>query len=362
MQVDPEFRSLIFPLSESEVLLLEESLAAEGCRDALVTWHGLLLDGHHRLSICQRRGIEYKEVEVELEDREAAKAWILKNQLARRNLTPFQRAELALKLEPLIAEKAKKRMLAGKADPGLNSVQGKTDEKVAKIAGISHDTIRKAKQIIEKASEEEKGQLRKGKTSIDQAFSQIKKSEREEEIERLAKIKSKYPVGLYQVIVIDPPWPHEGRYDPEGRRGPPPYPVMPFDELRSIKLPVADDCVLWLWAIHAFLRDAYSLLDAWGFSYKGVLVWDKEKMGLGHWLRWQCEFCLLAIKGKPFLNLGSHRDIIREPRREHSRKPEAFYQLVENMCPGTKIDYFARRHREGWAAYGNEVEGQSNET
>src|ERR1051325_7654931 len=97
--VDPEFRALIPPLQPAEFVLLEAALRAEGCRDALVVWRGTLLDGHNRLTLCQRHGIPFETVEVELPNRQAAQEWILKNQFARRNLAPYQRAELALKLE-----------------------------------------------------------------------------------------------------------------------------------------------------------------------------------------------------------------------------------------------------------------------
>jgi N6-adenosine-specific RNA methylase IME4 len=78
-------------------------------------------------------------------------------------------------------------------------------------------------------------------------------------------------------------------------------------------------------------------------------------MGMGDLFRMQCEFCLVGIKGKPLLdNPHNLRDIIREARREHSRKPEAFYEMVETLCPYKKIEYFAREQREGYEVYGND--------
>ena len=88
--IDTEFRSLIPPLSSDEKAQLESNLIAEGCRDALVTWSGILLDGHNRLEICKRLNIPYGTSEIELPDRDAAADWIDKNQLGRRNLTPDQ--------------------------------------------------------------------------------------------------------------------------------------------------------------------------------------------------------------------------------------------------------------------------------
>ena len=115
LKIDPEFRSLIPPLTEEERRDLERNLVKDGCRDALVVWKetGILLDGHNRLEICDRLGIKYRVDEVAIADRTSAKVWILRNQLGRRNLTPFALAELKLRLKPLIEEQAKARQKGG---------------------------------------------------------------------------------------------------------------------------------------------------------------------------------------------------------------------------------------------------------
>ena len=119
-------------------------------------------------------------------------------------------------------------------------------------------------------------------------------------------------------------------------------------------MPAADDCVLFLWTTHAFLKDSFDIMQNWGFEYKATIVWDKIKMGMGRNIRMQCEFCLLGVKGKPIIQGNSERDIITEARREHSRKPEAFYEMVERMCIGNKLDYFSRQARNNWEHYGAE--------
>jgi len=97
-------------------------------------------------------------------------------------------------------------------------------------------------------------------------------------------------------------------------------------------------------------------MEHWDFEYKGILVWDKEKLGMGSWLRMQCEFCLLGVKGKPLWNLSNERDIIREARNNHSRKPDSFYSMIENLCIGRKLDYFSRQKRKGWDSFGDEIQ------
>lgn len=186
IRIDDEFKSLIPPLTESERSGLEDRLRADGCLSPLVVWNGILLDGHNRLEICERLNIQYGTKSIDgIETRDDAMAWIIQNQFSHRNLTKFQRAELVLRLEPLIAAKAKERMRERKGNqPGATSVQNsaplstpaKTRDELAKIAGISHDTIDKAKTISKRAPEEVKDKLRRGETSINVAYQQVRRT------------------------------------------------------------------------------------------------------------------------------------------------------------------------------------------
>src|SRR5690606_28500655 len=94
LRIDPEFRALIPPLTDDEKRLLEQSIVAEGCRDPLVAWGDVLIDGHNRYEICTRRGVPFEVVRRDFTDRSEAREWIIRNQLGRRNLTPEQRAYL----------------------------------------------------------------------------------------------------------------------------------------------------------------------------------------------------------------------------------------------------------------------------
>jgi len=160
------------------------------------------------------------------------------------------------------------------------------------------------------------------------------------------------PKGLYDIIVIDPPWKYGRKYDAESGRVASPYPEMSLDELKKIEMPNNEDCIIWCWTTDQFIWGAKELLESWGFEYKCILVWDKDKMGIGSWLRLQCEFCLIGIKGKPLWENKDIRDIIREPRKEHSVKPEAFYKMIDDKFVGRKLDYYGRKQREGWDVYG----------
>lgn len=108
---------------------------------------------------------------MNFESREAVKEWIIKNQFGRRNLTPYDRSLLALKLKPLIAEKAKERQIqGGKEKVVQKSAQAKTRDELAKVAGVSHDTIHKVEKIEAEATPQVKQAVRDGKLSINQAY------------------------------------------------------------------------------------------------------------------------------------------------------------------------------------------------
>jgi N6-adenosine-specific RNA methylase IME4/DNA-binding XRE family transcriptional regulator len=272
---------------------------------------------------------------------------------------------LALKLKPLVAAQAKENLIKGAemTNTGLQkSVKAvNTQKEIAKAAGVSHDTIAKVEKIQAKATPEIKKAVKSGEMSINQAYNAIKNEERKEAIQKqIEDIEHEVmvkPDGLFDVIAIDPPWNYGTQFSASGRRVANPYPEMTQEQLKAIEIPASDNCVMFLWTTHKFIWDAKELLDTWGFEYRSMLVWDKQKIGMGDLLRMQCEFCLIGIKGKPvFRDNHSIRDIIAEPRREHSRKPDGFYQLVNDLCVGRKLDYFSRETREGWVSYGNDTD------
>lgn len=186
-----------------------------------------------------------------------------------------------------------------------------------------------------------------------------KKIETAKQIEAIAE--TEYPAGKYHVIVIDPPWRYEKRREDITHRAAVPYPDMTIDEIKNweqdnggVSGLALDDCILWLWTTNAHMKQAYEIAEHWGFEVKTILTWIKDKMGTGDWLRGKSEHCLMCIKGKPVINLTNQTTILNGPLREHSRKPDEFYQMVDELCPGLKIDIFSREQREGWETYGNE--------
>jgi N6-adenosine-specific RNA methylase IME4 len=363
IQIDPEFQALIPPLAPEERQQLEANIIADGCRDPLVVWDGVLIDGHNRYEICTRNGVPYSKVDREFESRGAVKVWMIDNQKGRRNLTDGWKFELVRVRKSILLDKGK----ANKQGRGkVLSIVDKTNtqQELATELGWSTGKVAMADKVWSVAEPEVLQEIKAGEKTINEAYQAIKK--REKKTKREADIQAqreaieagsvKSTDGVFDVIAMDPPWNYGREYDPDGSRVANPYPEMTQSQLLELRPPFADDCVLFLWTTHAFMFDAKELLDSWGFTYKACLVWDKEKIGMGAWLRMQCEFCLVGIKGKPYWNNTTYRDVIREPRREHSRKPDAFYKLVEDVTAGRRLEFFSRERREGWEVFGNDTE------
>ena len=159
----------------------------------LVVWNDVLVDGHHRYEICTRHQIPFAVKSVVLDSLDDAKLWAWKHQEHRRNLTPFHRAELALKLKDTIAAKAKERQgqrndltsgnipatlpeCNGRFAPQILAEQKETRQELADLAGIGSRTLGKAEYIVENADEETKAQLRRGEkgTSINREYNRLK--------------------------------------------------------------------------------------------------------------------------------------------------------------------------------------------
>jgi N6-adenosine-specific RNA methylase IME4 len=371
LQIKDEFKKLIPPLTNEEFKQLEDNCISEGIRDSIITWNGYIIDGHNRYEIAQKHKLAFNVDEKEFESENAVSEWMILNQFGRRNLSNYQRSVLALQLESVFREKAKeKQKESGGAVPQISAEPPiETRKELAKVANVSHDTIAKVKVIEAKAPEEVKAKLSTGEVSINQAYQEIKKEEKKQEriqviqkqIEDIEQGLLPELKGLYEVVSIDPPWPYEGEsksitsFDSVGRRVANPYPEMSIDEIKAIELPLANDSVVLLWTTHKFLPDSFEILKKWGLEYKATLVWNKEKIGMGVWFRMQCEFCLVAIKGKPYWSNTEYRDIISEPRREHSRKPDSFFTMIEKITIGRRLEYFSREKREGWEVFGNDV-------
>lgn len=189
MQILKELEVLIPPLTSEEFKQLERNILEEGIRDPLVTWNGILVDGHNRYRIAQEYDIDFVTVEKEFTDMNAVKEWMINNQFGRRNLNNYQRSVLALQLEDVFKAKAKEnlKIYGGNQHAAPPQISAKvqpieTRQEIAKVANVSHDTISKVKKIEATASPEIKAKVSTGQISINEAFKEIKKEENEVKI------------------------------------------------------------------------------------------------------------------------------------------------------------------------------------
>jgi len=165
----------------------------------------------------------------------------------------------------------------------------------------------------------------------------------------------------WPVLLADPPYPFTA-YAASGldRSAERHYPTLSINEICA--LPVADlatsDAVLFLWCTSPRLPDGLRVMSAWGFEYRSSLVWIKDRVGLGFWARNQHEHLLVGALGRMRSPPPAARpaSVIISRRREHSRKPDEVYALIEAAYPRLpKIELFARTARPGWDCWGNEA-------
>ena len=178
---------------------------------------------------------------------------------------------------------------------------------------------------------------------------------------RIAQAQS-LPATTYNVVLADPPW----QYNNTGVNGAAAnhYNTMSFSQLSAlpdqIGLDIAPNAVLFLWATNPMLADALDLVHNWGFTYKTNMVWVKDRVGTGFYVRGMHELLLICTKGAMTpINPNSTppiTSVINAPTQEHSRKPDQVHQLIEQLYPDCNyIELFARRQRAGWDVWGNEV-------
>ena len=174
----------------------------------------------------------------------------------------------------------------------------------------------------------------------------------------------------FHTVLADPPWQFKnrtGKVAPEHKRLNR-YGTMTLDDICA--LPVADVCEdpahLYLWVPNALLPDGLRVMAAWGFEYKSNLVWHKirkdggpDGRGVGFYFRNVTELILFGVRGKNARTLAPGRtqvNFLATQKREHSRKPDEQYKLIEECSPGPFLEMFARGSRPKWTTWGNQAE------
>jgi N6-adenosine-specific RNA methylase IME4/ParB-like chromosome segregation protein Spo0J len=364
----------LFPLmDESQYSDLVADIKENGLLESIVLHEGKILDGRNRYNACNDAGVEPNFVEYEGED---ALSYVISLNLNRRHLNESQRAMIGARLANMKGRRKvdefshfSNKDASDKLNVGIDSV--KKAKKVQK-EGIEdlQKSVEAGKVSVSAASDiatldiaEQEDIVAKGEDEILKMATKIRKERSAESREQKAKMRMealaiKPPEGKYRTIVIDPPWDME-RIQMENRtfdKESFDYPTMSLDEIKSFKLPAHEECHLWLWTTQKYLKYSFDLLDSWDFTYLATFVWHKnggfQPVGLP---QFNCEFVLLARKGgQPFMETKQFFTCFNAPRREHSRKPDEFYDVVKRVCPEPRIDIFSREDRDGYDVWGLE--------
>jgi len=177
-----------------------------------------------------------------------------------------------------------------------------------------------------------------------------------------------WPTGKFGAILADPPWHFQqwvtgSGYGAVQRH----YATILMPDIAALPVAdlAADDCALFLWATMPLLPEALHVMAAYGFAYKTVaFTWVKvlqenprqPRLGLGYWTRANAELCLLGTRGSPKRLNRDVGQVIAEPIREHSRKPDCVHDRIERLVAGPYRELFARAPRPGWTTWGNETD------
>lgn len=392
---DLEFHPVadIFPMmSDLEFAGLVGDIREHGLREPV--WlhsDGRIIDGRNRYRACRSldRDPQFRTYDG-TEDNLVP--FVISLNLHRRHLDSDQRSMVAAR----IANLRPGRPIKGSETVEISTV---SQSQAAEMLKVSRESIIAARKVLDSGDEKliaeaEKGRKEGGisisaaaaaaeleETKRQQFLAQserdrtarVAKQMRRDETETrqaMARLREPEPVaepitppdGKYQCIVIDPPWPMQKierseRPDQGVRLD---YPVMSLEDIADealvpVRTLAADDCHMYLWVTHKFLPAGLDLLEAWGFNYQCVMTWRKN-VGITpfSWM-YDTEHVLFGRRGNLPLQRMGLRLSFEAPVQGHSVKPDVFYERVIEATPGPRVEMFARRDRNGFTAWGNEV-------
>lgn len=348
-----------------------------------VDQHGAMLDGHHRARIADELGVHYDRLVRDCTDDDERREIARTLNSDRRQLSEEQRLSVTKALRE----------------------QGHTLRAIAGALGVSKSTV--ANDVAQLSSDGQLNQPERvksldGKSRPARRPQVYARDEREQKQAQQALIATSFtmpdgvrtnmpadrpllaseatrlaarqrtpdpvdkavppPVGKYRCIVIDPPWPMKKiERDERPNQGLElDYPTMTLEQIADeamvpVRTLADDDCHIYLWVTHKFLPAGLELLDTWGFNYQCVMTWRKN-VGITpfSWM-YDTEHVLFGRRGNlPLERLGM-RLSFDAPTVGHSVKPDVFYDRVLEATPGPRVEMFARRERDGFTGWGNEV-------
>lgn len=371
----------LFPMLQGAPFdALVEDIRQSGVREPIVMLDGAILDGRNRYMAARQLGIEYPVTEYDGDD---PLGFVVSLNLKRRHLSESQRAMVASKIANLkkgdnqhtvdgqicptsTAAAADMLNVSERSVKTARKVREDGDQSLVTAVEADRVSVSAAADIATLPGQEQAEIVARGEREILDAARRIRaartRAVRDRNRERAAATMAP-PSGRYGTLVVDPPWPMEKiSRDVHPDQAGFDYPTMTEAELVAfgaiVDQSAHDNAHLFLWTTHKFLPMALRLLETWGWKYVLTMVWHKpggfQPFGLP---QYNCEFCLYARRGAPEFRETSRFPVCFEAaRREHSRKPDAFYDLVRRVTHDGRIDVFSRERRPGFAQYGNETD------
>lgn len=359
---------------------LKKSIAEIGLLHPIVVTAGMrLVAGLHRLRACEALGwtwIPATVVDLKTAGAELAE---LDENLARQELTVLQRAEALARrkeLHEILHPESRRGVIGGKAS-GARRHGLRTSETIsfvrqtARKTHLSPRTVQHEVQIAQAIPEDVRRLLHGSRLEnrkvellrlarlphdeqrkvvrriLGGATKSVKAAEAALVQQRVRESREQFPRHKFEVIVVDPPW-----IVSDVTTG---YPGMTVAEITKVPVDrlATNDAVVLLWVPPMMLKDGVEVLEAWRFRQVGYVVWQKTSARPGAYVMSMAELCLVGVRGRPAV-LKPRPNVLKAPSRQHSRKPDEFYAMIQESFGGRRLDMFARESRQGWATWGPE--------
>jgi len=354
-----QFPDLLPSLSQEEFEALKSDIQKRGIMVPIEidADTGKVLDGYHRLKACQELGIE-KNIPANnrhFKSDNERKEHALKLNILRRQMDELTWAEAYKTL----ADLRNIQLGRGGDRKSMANLAVDTVEALSKELGVTPRTARRRLQNAEELKDhpEMKEKVKEGELSLSQAVLKVRNQKANKILEQ--KISIPPPKGKWRTIVIDPPWPiekinREVRPHQVGMD----YPTMTLEEIEALPIGELVDpggCHVYLWFTQKYRRTAFELFDSWGVRDECFLTWVKNVGFTPFSWMYSTEHILFGRVGNlPLLKNGIRLDFSAKVR-EHSRKPEEFFEIVRQVSPETRLDMFGRENRNGFTVWGNET-------
>ena len=320
--IDEEFAGLIPPLTPDELSGLEQSIIAEGCREAIIVWNGVIVDGHNRYRICRAHNIPYRTERKEFASRDEAMLWMLRNQLGRRNLNDFQRVEMVRKCEGAVKAQAKERQGTRTDIQEKLPESRQSRDTLGALAGVSGKTYEHATAVLDNAPTPVVEATRKKELSINTAYN-VTKMPQTQQIEIAQRIqKGEKPKAVIASLKSSTAatLPDKGQHHTTH--------VYCFDMSKNLSLDICqEDCILCLWVTPDELVKAISRLFGSGkekFKYQGIAsIWTYGGEAQ--------ELCIIGTRGKASLPQRLEARVIDALPERNDKRPQLFDHLIQDF-------------------------------